>query len=56
MVTVYVIKMSNYGDYNSTPVLYLGINLRSNFYVQTHVDNDNKKIILLWVVLVFPWE
>jgi hypothetical protein len=33
-------KMPNYGDYNSTPVLYLLSNLGSNFYVQTHVDNN----------------
>jgi hypothetical protein len=38
---VYVVKMPNYGDYNSTPVLYLLSNLGSNFYVQTHVDNDD---------------
>jgi hypothetical protein len=33
--------MPNYGDYNSTPVLYLLSNLGSNFYVQTHVDNED---------------
>jgi hypothetical protein len=43
IVTVYVVKMPNYGDYNSTPVLYLLSNLRSNFYVQIHVDNDDNQ-------------
>jgi hypothetical protein len=33
--------MPNYGDYNSTPVLYLLSNLGFNFYVQTHIDNEN---------------
>jgi hypothetical protein len=33
----------NYGDYNSTPVLYLLSTLGSNFYVQTHADNDDNK-------------
>jgi hypothetical protein len=31
VLTVYVVKMPNYGDYNSTPVLYLLRNLVSNF-------------------------
>jgi hypothetical protein len=35
--------MPNYGDYNSIPVLYLLSNLGSNFYVQTHVDNDDNQ-------------
>jgi hypothetical protein len=35
--------MPNYGDYNSTPVLYLLSNLGSNIYVQIHVDNDKNK-------------
>jgi hypothetical protein len=35
--------MPNYGDYNSTPVLYLLSNLGSTFYVQTHVDNDDNQ-------------
>jgi hypothetical protein len=39
IIKVYVIKMPNYGDYNSTLVLYLLSKLGSNFYVQTHVDN-----------------
>jgi hypothetical protein len=56
ILTVYVIKIQNYGDYNSTPVLSLLRNLGSNFYVQTHVDNDEIMIILLWVILVFSWE
>jgi hypothetical protein len=43
IIKVYVIKMPNYGDYNSTPVLYLLSNLGSNFYVQTHVDNNNNQ-------------
>jgi hypothetical protein len=43
VLTVYVVKITNYGDYNSTPVKYLLSNLGSNFYVQTHVDNDNNK-------------
>jgi hypothetical protein len=43
MVIVYVIKMLNYGDYNSTPVLYLLSNLGSNFYFQTHIDNEENK-------------
>jgi hypothetical protein len=43
VLTVYVVKMPNYGDYNLTLVLYLLSNLGSNFYVQTHVDNDNNK-------------
>jgi hypothetical protein len=35
--------MSNYGDYNSTPVVFLLSNLGSNFCVQTHVNyNENK--------------
>jgi hypothetical protein len=41
IVKVYVVKMPNYGDYNSTSVLYLLSNLGSNFYVQTHVDNED---------------
>jgi hypothetical protein len=41
MVTFYVIKMPNYGDYKSTPVYYLLNNLGSTFYIQTHVDNEN---------------
>jgi hypothetical protein len=36
--------MPNYGDYNSTPVLYLLRNLGLNFYVQTHVDTDDNKV------------
>jgi hypothetical protein len=43
IIKVYVFKMPNYGDYNSTPVLYLLSNLGSNFYVQTHVDNDDNQ-------------
>jgi hypothetical protein len=43
IIKVYVVKMPNYGDYNSTPVLYLLINLGSNFYVQTHVDNNENE-------------
>jgi hypothetical protein len=43
IIQIYVVKMPNYGDYNSTPVLYLPSNLGSNFYVQTHVDNDENK-------------
>jgi hypothetical protein len=35
--------MPNYGDYNSTPVLYLLSNLGSNFYVRTHVDNEDSQ-------------
>jgi hypothetical protein len=42
IVKVYVVKMPNYGDYNSTPLLYLLSNLGSNFYVQTHVNNDSQ--------------
>jgi hypothetical protein len=38
-----MVKMPNYGDYNSTPVLYLLSNIVSNFYVQTHVDNGENK-------------
>jgi hypothetical protein len=41
ILKVYVVKMPNYGDYNSTPVLYLLRNLGSNFYVQTHIDNED---------------
>jgi hypothetical protein len=41
--TVYMVKMPNYGDYNSNPVLYLLSNLGSIFYVQTYVDNDDNK-------------
>jgi hypothetical protein len=41
VIKVYIVKMPNYGDFNSTPVLYLLSNLGSNFYVQTHVDNTN---------------
>jgi hypothetical protein len=33
IIKVYVAKMPNYGDYNSTRVLYLMSNLGSNFYV-----------------------
>jgi hypothetical protein len=43
IVTVYFIKMPNYGDYNSTPVLYLLSNLGSNFNVQPHFDNNENK-------------
>jgi hypothetical protein len=43
IVKVYVVKMLNYGDYSSTPVLYLLSNLESNFYIQTHVDNDDNQ-------------
>jgi hypothetical protein len=42
IVKVYVVKMPNYGDYISTPVLYLLSNLGFNFYVQTHVDNEDR--------------
>jgi hypothetical protein len=41
--TIYMVKMRNYGDYNSTPELYLMSNLGSNFYVQTHIDNGDNK-------------
>jgi hypothetical protein len=37
--------MPKYGDYNSTPVLYLLSNLESNFYVQTHVDNQDNSVM-----------
>jgi hypothetical protein len=47
IIKFYVIKMTNYGDYSSIPVLNLLSNLGSNFYVQTQVDNDDKKIIPL---------
>jgi hypothetical protein len=43
IVNVSFVKMPNYCDYNSTPVLYLLSNLGSNFYVQTHVDNDDNQ-------------
>jgi hypothetical protein len=43
MIAGYAIKMLKYGDYNSTPILYLLSNLGSNFYVQTYVDQDNNK-------------
>jgi hypothetical protein len=43
IVKVYVVKMPNYGDYNSTPVLSLLSNLVSNLYVQTHVDNNENQ-------------
>jgi hypothetical protein len=43
IITVYVVKMPNSVDYNSIPVLYLLRNLGSNFYVQTHVDNDDNQ-------------
>jgi hypothetical protein len=43
VLTVYMVKMPNYGDYNSTPVLYLLSNLGSNFYVQSQVDNEDSK-------------
>jgi hypothetical protein len=43
VLTVYMVKMPNYGDYNSTPVLYLLINLGSYFYFHTHVDNDDNQ-------------
>jgi hypothetical protein len=43
IIKVYVVKIPNYDDYYSIPVLYLLSNLRSNFYVQTHVDNDDNK-------------
>jgi hypothetical protein len=43
IIKVYVVKMPNYGDYNLTPVFYLVSNLRSIFYVQTHVDNNANK-------------
>jgi hypothetical protein len=43
IVKVYVVKMPNYGDYNSTPVVNLLSNLGSNFYAQTHVDNDDNQ-------------
>jgi hypothetical protein len=36
-------NMPNYGDYNSTSVLYLLSNLGSNFYVQTHVENNENR-------------
>jgi hypothetical protein len=35
--------MPNYGDYNSTPVLFLLSNLGSNFYVQTHGNNNENR-------------
>jgi hypothetical protein len=40
IIKVYVVKMPNYGDYISTAVLSLLSSLEFNFYVQTHVDND----------------
>jgi hypothetical protein len=35
--------MPNYSDYNSTPVVYLLNNLGANFYVQTHIDNNENE-------------
>jgi hypothetical protein len=45
MVIVYVLKMPNNGDYNSTPALYLLRNLGSNFYVQINDDNKDNSIM-----------
>jgi hypothetical protein len=45
ILTIYIIKIPQHGDYNSTPVFYLRSNLGSNFYVQA-VDEEGKDIIL----------
>jgi hypothetical protein len=40
--TIYIIKLPQYGNDNSTPVFYLASNLGSNFFVQTIIeDKDN---------------
>jgi hypothetical protein len=46
--------MPNYGDYNSTPVLYLLSNLVSDFYVQKLVGNgDNKDNSVMSNISIF---
>jgi hypothetical protein len=45
---VHIIKFPQYGDYNSTPLFYLASNLRSNFFVQTIIeDKEELKEILI---------
>jgi hypothetical protein len=36
---VFILKLSGYGDFNNTPVLYLRSNLGSNFFVQTNTGD-----------------
>jgi hypothetical protein len=46
--TIHIIKLPQYGDYNSTPVFYLASNIGSNFFVQTVIKNkDDLKEILI---------
>ncbi|GMO19379.1 MAG: hypothetical protein Ta2E_10280 [Mycoplasmoidaceae bacterium] len=48
--TIHVLKKPSYGDYNRTPVCYLRSNLRSNFFVQLHVE-DEKEANKSWDII-----
>jgi hypothetical protein len=40
--TIHIIKIYQYGDYNSTPIFYLMSNLGANFFVQTSIDDKEE--------------